>query len=124
MIRVQRLKDAQNKLKEFEQVIIEAQDIWDMSRAALQANRAMNNFEAPDPIDEIRQRTALDSVTSSLNQVMAELETSLALDYNSIEATVVQPKALSNNASPTVAAVEVKLPWYLTGEVPIDTKGN
>lgn len=99
-IRTNKLKEAKAKLKDFELVIIEAQDIWDMTQAAMKANRAMKKFDGADPMDEIRQRTALDSVTSSLNQVMSELETSMALDYNDLEAY--NKPALENNPSDVI----------------------
>lgn len=103
-IRVQKLKNAKKKLGDFQQVIVEAQDIWDMTQAAIKANRAMNKFDNADPMDEIRQKTALDSVTSSLNEVMAELETSMALDYNALDNFESTPeiKTLSNNPSQVI----------------------
>ena len=105
-IRLQKLKNARAKLDDFQQVIVEAQDIWDMTQAAIKANRAMNKFDKIDPMDEIRAKTALDSVTSSLNEVMAELETSMAMDYNSLSSI----PSIQNNPSEVidVAAIEVK----------------
>jgi hypothetical protein len=80
-----KLKQSKEKLKEFEGVIIEAEDIWNMTQAALKANKAMRKFDMPDPMDEIRQRTAYDSILGSLNQVTAELETAIALDYTRMD---------------------------------------
>lgn len=84
-IRLAKLKEAQAKLADFKLVIIEAEDVWSMTQAAIKANRAMKKFDGIDPLDEIRQKTALDAVSSSLNQVMAELETSMTLDYNAMD---------------------------------------
>lgn len=98
-IRRNKLKQAQNELKKFDAVIEEAQDIWAMTQAAIKANKALNKFDKGDPMDEIRQKTALDSVTSSLNQVMAELETSLAMDYNSLDDATL---AVENNPSDVI----------------------
>lgn len=98
-IRRNKLKQAQNELKKFDAVIEEAQDIWSMTQAAIKANQALNKFDKGDPMDEIRQKTALDSVTSSLNQVMAELETSLAMDYNSLDDATL---AVENNPSDVI----------------------
>lgn len=77
-----KLANSHAALKNFESVIIEAEDIWSMTQAAMKANKAMKNFDAPDPLTEIRQRTAYDSILSSLNEVTAELETAVHLDYN------------------------------------------
>lgn len=101
IVRTQKLKQAKLKLEDFKAVIFEAQDIWDMTQAAMKANRAMKKFDNIDPMDEIRQKTALDSVTSSLNEVMAELETSMALDYNSI-ADFGSTPTLSNSPSDVI----------------------
>lgn len=93
---------AKKKLDEYQQIIFEAQDIWDMSQAALKANRAMKKFDAVDPMIEIRQKTALDAVSSSLNEVMADLETTMSLDYN-----VDNVKNLSYNPSQVIEMTEV-----------------
>ena len=94
-IQLSKLKQSKDKLKEFEGVIIEAEDIWNMTQAALKANKAMRKFDMPDPMDEIRQRTAYDSILGSLNQVTAELETAIALDYTKLD----EEKLLTNNKS-------------------------
>ncbi len=94
-IQLSKLKQSKDKLKEFEGVIIEAEDIWNMTQAALKANKAMRKFDMPDPMDEIRQRTAYDSILGSLNQVTAELETAIALDYTKID----EEKMLTNDKS-------------------------
>lgn len=97
-IQTDKLKQSKAKLEEFEQVIIEAEDIWQMTQAALKANKAMGKFDNPDPMDAIRQRTAYDSIMSSLNQVTAELEMAVALDYHTIDDT----PALTNDANPVI----------------------
>ncbi len=102
-IQTEKLKQSKAKLAEFEQVIIEAEDIWQMTQAALKANKAMRKFDMPDPMDEIRQRTAFDSILGSLNQVTAELETAIALDYHTIN----DAPALSNNASVVLPTINV-----------------
>ena len=84
-IQTLKLRQSKEKLKDFEGVIIEAEDIWNMTQAALKANKAMRKFDMPDPMDEIRQRTAYDSILGSLNQVTAELETAIALDYTKMD---------------------------------------
>lgn len=100
-IQLSKLKQSKDKLKEFEGVIIEAEDIWNMTQAALKANKAMRKFDMPDPMDEIRQRTAYDSILGSLNQVTAELETAIALDYTKID----DEKLLTNDKSPVMIDV-------------------
>lgn len=100
-IQLSKLKQSKDKLKEFEGVIIEAEDIWNMTQAALKANKAMRKFDMPDPMDEIRQRTAYDSILGSLNQVTAELETAIALDYTKLD----EEKMLTNDKSPVMIDV-------------------
>lgn len=100
-IQLSKLKQSKDKLKEFEGVIIEAEDIWNMTQAALKANKAMRKFDMPDPMDEIRQRTAYDSILGSLNQVTAELETAIALDYTKLD----EEKLLTNDKSPVMIDV-------------------
>lgn len=89
-IQLTKLQQSREKLKDFEGVIIEAEDIWNMTQAALKANKAMRKFDMPDPMDEIRQRTAYDAILGSLNQVTAELETAIALDYTKLDAPSTQ----------------------------------
>lgn len=80
----EKLRQSKRALVEFEGVISEAQDIWNMTQAAIKANSAMKNFEMPDPMDQIRQKTAFDSILNSLNEATAELETAVSLDYNTM----------------------------------------
>jgi hypothetical protein len=100
-IQTLKLRESRAKLAEFEGIIIEAEDIWQMTQAAMKANKAMRKFDAPNPMDEIRQRTALDSVIGSLNQVTAELETAVALDYNSLDQNVLTDLS-SSTMIPTI----------------------
>lgn len=86
--RVEKLQKSKAELKKFEAVIEEARDIWAMTQAAIKANKLLSKFTQGDPMEEIRQKTALNSVYSSLNQVMSELDTAMAMDYESIA----QPK--------------------------------
>lgn len=103
--RLQALKRARGELAKFESVIDEARDIWDMTQEAMKANKLLRKFSAPDPMDEIRQKTALDSVYGSLNQVMAELDTAMAMDYTAIDDKAAP--ALSNNPSPVLEVSNV-----------------
>lgn len=96
-----KLRASKDALKEFESVMIEAEDIWQMTQAALKANKAMRNFDAPNPMDEIRQRTAYDSILSSLNQVTAELETAVALDYKEIDGKL----SIENSSSESLVTI-------------------
>lgn len=95
--RLAALSKAKFELNNFSAVIDEARDIWEMTQAAVKANKLLSKFTHGDPMQEIREKTALESVYGSLNQVMAELETSMALDYNVIEINNVVPlKEVSN----------------------------
>lgn len=81
-IQTNKLQESKAKMKEFEALMIEAEDIWSMTQAAIKANKAMRKFDAPNPMDELRQRTAYDSIIGSLNQVTSDLEMAVALDYS------------------------------------------
>lgn len=113
-IRLTKLRQAKDKLAEFKDVIIEAEDVWSITRAADKANKAMKKFDGVDPLDEIRQKTALDAVTSSLNLVMAELETSMTLDYNAITEDA-DPAALDHQPAQTLAYLPSKESAYVPG---------
>lgn len=93
------LTNAKGELKKFDAVIEEAQDIWDMTQAAQKANKALRKFTNVDPMEEIRRRTALDEVNSSMNLVMAELDTAMALDYQ--EPSEAGMKAIEQDAQLT-----------------------
>ncbi len=97
-IQMGKLTQSKQKLEEFQHVIVEAEDIWQMTQAAMKANKAMRKFDMPDPMDEIRQKTAYDAILGSLNQVTAELETAIALDYNTIN----DAPALTNDSSSVI----------------------
>lgn len=80
-----KLEAARNQLTAFSGVIDEANDMWIMAQEMMKANAAMNAFDGKDPLDAIREKTALDSVTFNLNKAMAELDTALLLDGNAAE---------------------------------------
>lgn len=110
-LRLQALTRARGELARFEGVIDEARDIWDMTQAAIKANKLLSKFTQGDPMQEIREKTALDSVYGSLNQVMAELDTAMAMDYNALE-TIPAPAAnttaaLANNPSEVIEVTPV-----------------
>lgn len=109
------LADGRKKLDDFQQLISEASDDWDMALAGQRMNAASAKFEAPDPIEFMKQQTALNSIQSALNQVIAELDTSLALDYNTIEMPAQAYKMVPTLNSPaqTNAQDALVLPAYI-----------
>lgn len=82
---VRKIKQAQDGLKEFDQIISKSQRIWDMTQASIRAGRSLKGFTQPDPMDEIRKQTALDSVSKSMHMAMEEMQMSMMLDYHSID---------------------------------------
>lgn len=90
------VQKAQEGLKQFDQVIAKSQRIWDMTQASIKANRALKNFQQPDPMEEIRKQTALDSISKSMFQAMTEMELAVSLNYTSIDDLEKTP-SLTNN---------------------------
>lgn len=98
-LRRRRLKEAREELARFEGEIRKADAIWKMAQAASSMHRAAGMTE-DSIMQRIKTETAIDSVQSSLNRALSQLETSLS------EEAV----ALEHNPSPTidVHAVEVR----------------
>jgi hypothetical protein len=63
-------------------------DKWEMAQAAIAANEATAEFEQLDPIEFMKQQTALQSVQNAVNQSFAQLDTAIAMDYKTIDVTV------------------------------------
>lgn len=74
-LRRKKYKEADNTLDMYQGEIDKAKAIWEMGLEASKMNAAAGMKE--DYMAKIRVETALDSVTSSLNTAMADLETSL-----------------------------------------------
>lgn len=98
-LRRERLEEARHELDKFQGEIRKADAIWKMAQAASSMHRAAGMTE-DSIMQRIKTETAIDSVQSSLNRALSQLETSLS------EETV----ALEHNPSPTidVHAVEVR----------------
>jgi hypothetical protein len=88
-------------LSNFELVIAEARMIWDMTQAQLKASGLLSKFKQADPMDAIREQTALDSVYSSLDRVGADLDVSMAIDYNTVENVDTLPQQAAISLSPS-----------------------
>lgn len=98
-LRRRRLKEAREELARFEGEIRKADAIWKMAQAASSMHRAAGMTE-DSIMQRIKTETAIDSVQSSLNRALSQLETSLSEEV----------VALEHNPSPTidVHAVEVR----------------
>ena len=98
-LRRQRLKEARDELTRLEGEIRKADAIWKMSLAASRMHRAAGMTE-DSIMQRIKTETAVDSVQSSLNRALSQLETSLSEEA----------LALESNPSPTidVNAVEIR----------------
>lgn len=81
-LRQKNYKRAVQELKSFELEIEKADAIWQMAQAALAMNEAAGMTE-DDLLEKISKDTAIDSVTTSLNTAIADLETSLLLEESS-----------------------------------------
>jgi division protein CdvB (Snf7/Vps24/ESCRT-III family) len=98
------LQKGKKKLDEFSDKIEETEAEWNMALAAAAANSAMQKFEQPDPIEFIKQQTALNAVRSAMNDVISDLDNAIALDYSTVgddvidvEMKQVQPQAAIEN---------------------------
>lgn len=98
-LRRKRLAEARGELQRFEGEISKADAIWKMAQAASSMHRAAGMTE-DSIMQRIKTETAVDSVQSSLNRALSQLETSLSEEM----------PVLQNNASPTidVNAVEIR----------------
>jgi flagellar biosynthesis chaperone FliJ len=98
-LRRQRLREARDELGRFESEIRKVDAIWKMSLAASSMHRAAGMTE-DSIMQRIKTETAIDSVQSSLNRALSQLETSLSEESAAIE----------HDPSPTidVTAVEVR----------------
>lgn len=97
-LRKRRLKEARDELGRFEGEIRKADAIWKMSLAASSMHRAAGMTE-DSIIQRIKTETAVDSVQSSLNRALSQLETSLS------EETV----AIENNPTSTIDVNSVEI---------------
>jgi len=75
-LRRKKYKDADHTLDLYNGEIDKAKAIWEMGLEAAKMNAAAG-MKDDDFMAKIRVETALDSVTTSMNTAMAELETSL-----------------------------------------------
>lgn len=74
-LRKRKYKDAEKTLALYDGEIDKAKAIWEMGQEAAKMNQAAGMKE--DYMAKIKVETALDSVTTSLNSAMSDLETSL-----------------------------------------------
>ncbi len=95
------LTAGKQELANFQEVIAEATDVWDMTKAQQKAQSLLKRFTRPDPMEAIRKQTALNAVTSSLNQSMADLDVAMAMDYNTID-------VVANEVKTAPPAIELK----------------
>jgi Skp family chaperone for outer membrane proteins len=74
-IRKEKYKDAAKELKNFHDIVEKAQAIWEVTQALADTKSGVNRTE--EFFSEMKTKTALESVQSSLNHSFAALETSL-----------------------------------------------
>ena len=97
------IQKVQKELVQFDAVIAKSQRIWSMTQASMKANRALKNFQQPDPMEEIRKQTALDSISKSMHLAMTEMEMAVSLNYHSIDDLEKAPQ-LANDPSEILEA--------------------
>lgn len=99
-LRRARLKEARDELARFEGEIRKADAIWKMSLAASSMHRAAGMTE-DSIMQRIKTETAVDSVQSSLNRALSQLETSLSEETLAVEHS-------SSTTTIDINAVEVR----------------
>lgn len=78
------LEQAKKDLAQFDLVIEEAQGIWEMGLATEKANRLLMGFMRPDPMAQLRKRTALEAVQKKLNSSLSMLDATVRLNYSNV----------------------------------------
>ena len=75
------LADAQQSLKDGEMKLEEMKAYWEMSKDAMELNRAAG-MDTGDAFEKLKHDTACDAVFESMNRAFAELEVAAALDVS------------------------------------------
>lgn len=76
-IRRSNYKEAKRELEGYDEETKKLSIKWDMAVAAHEMNKKAGNFNGPNPLDEIKNQAANDSVSRKMNTAMAALQTSL-----------------------------------------------
>ncbi|MNK09862.1 hypothetical protein D3C87_278460 [compost metagenome] len=88
---------AKAALAEYGGEIEKADAVWNVSQAAMKLNKKMKMTDN-DIINEIKSKTAIDSVERSLNMAMADLDTAMLMEA----------PALDFNPSPSLNTIDIK----------------
>lgn len=96
--RLGKLINARDGLVAFSNQISVEQDRWTMSQEIRAANATMAENEDEDPVETMKRRVALNSITSNLNLAMSELDVSMALSYKQLPEKVANLEVLSSGA--------------------------
>jgi hypothetical protein len=93
--KVTALKEAQTMLAVGEEKLVEMRSYWEMSKAAIAANKAAG-MDTGDLFEKLKSDTAVTSVFESMHRAFAELEVASAL---------AEPAQLTNESSPVLGTV-------------------
>jgi hypothetical protein len=88
------LRQSAKDLDDFSNLISITSDKWDMALALIAANEATAKFEQLDPIEFVKQQTALSAVQNAVNKSFAQLDTAIALDYKTVDMSQVDIKSM------------------------------
>lgn len=82
--RTKSIQNAKAALKVYGDEINKAQAVWEVSQSALRLNKKMKLTDG-DILNEIKSKTAIDSVEKSLNMAMSELDTALLMEVPALD---------------------------------------
>lgn len=100
------LADAKKTLEEGDHKLEEMKAYWEMSKDAIEANRAAG-MDTGDAFEKLKADTACDAVFESMNAAFAQLEVAAALDENSVDSDS-EPVAQLGHSEPLVINAEVR----------------
>lgn len=99
------LTEAQKSLEEGDMKLEEMKAYWEMSKDAIEANRAAG-MDTGDAFEKLKADTACDSVFESMNMAFAQLEVAAALSDDPVDEPAAAPAQLGHS-EPVVLEVPV-----------------
>lgn len=100
------LTDAKKSLEEGDHKLEEMKAYWEMSKDAIEANRAAG-MDTGDAFEKLKADTACDAVFESMNAAFAQLEVAAALEDDSVDEPATAPAQLGHS-EPVVLDVPVR----------------
>lgn len=97
------LADARKSLEEGDHKLEEMKAYWEMSKDAIEANRAAG-MDTGDAFEKLKADTACDAVFESMNAAFAQLEVAAALEDDPVDDLSAQPAQLTHSEPVVVNA--------------------